>query len=51
MENRKTPLSPFSAARAEGFVLGAPKQGYILSSEVSFIHYEDLGWTVSEIDD
>lgn len=31
-----------------GFVLGAPDENYVLSSNVKFTLYQDLGWTVSE---
>lgn len=33
-----------------GYVLGAPKQDYISSISVSFIYYQDMGWTVSSFD-
>lgn len=33
-----------------GYVYGAPKQGYIMDMEVSFIHYQDLGWIVKDLD-
>lgn len=39
--NDKTPF---------GYVYGAPSQGYLHSIPVSFIYYQDLGWTVSSID-
>lgn len=32
-----------------GYVFGAPRQDYLSTVNVSFIHYQDLGWTVSEI--
>lgn len=32
-----------------GYVLGAPRQGYVEDTEVSFVYYQDLGWTVSDM--
>lgn len=34
-----------------GFILGAPKEGYLQTISVSFIYYQDLGWTVNKISD
>lgn len=34
-----------------GYVYGAPKQDYLSAYNVSFIHYQDLGWTVKSFDD
>lgn len=32
-----------------GYVLGAPRQGFIEEATVSFIYYEDMGWTVDNL--
>lgn len=32
-----------------GYVLGAPREGYVEDTEVSFVYYQDLGWTVSDM--
>lgn len=32
-----------------GYVLGAPRQDYLESIKVSFVYYNDMGWTVSSI--
>lgn len=44
-------LITFADKTPFGFVLGAPKQGYIMSAEVKFEYYNDLGWVVSGFSD
>lgn len=34
-----------------GYILGAPQEGYLQTISVSFIYYQDLGWTVTKISD
>ena len=45
-----TAIITFKDKTPFGYVFAAPKEGYLESVEVSFIHYEDLGWTVSKFD-
>lgn len=33
-----------------GFVLGAPSEGYIHSTKVTFVHYQDSGWVAENIE-
>lgn len=34
-----------------GYILGAPKEGYLQTISASFVYYQDLGWTVTKISD
>lgn len=33
-----------------GFVLGAPSEGYLQATQIKFIHYQDTGWVVEDMD-